>query len=156
VDDEVDDKLDAGFEDGEGERFLDNEENALWLKAAPSGGEETYDMNTEALELALSDAKKLGDRDAEELELGVRTNEVDCKDRGKGEGKGEVEGERLPLRLVENGVLGATLSDEPRSAGKGVPSPATTLDDGDGPVLELSDGLGLGDGLGLDQGGVVV
>jgi len=139
LDNEGDDKPVAGFDDGEGERLGDNEGVALGLEAELSAGEETYDMNTEALELALSGVKKLDDRDEGELGLGLRTNEVD------GKGRGEVEGRRLALRLVEGGVLGAVLDDRPELAEESVPSPATKLNDGDGSVLEFIDGLGLGD-----------
>jgi len=49
LDDEGDDKLVAGFDDREGERLGDNEGVALGLKAELSAGDETYDMNAEAL-----------------------------------------------------------------------------------------------------------
>ncbi|KAK3064626.1 hypothetical protein LTS18_005533, partial [Coniosporium uncinatum] len=49
LDDEGDDKLVAGFDDREGERLGDSEGVALGLKAELSAGDETYDMNAEAL-----------------------------------------------------------------------------------------------------------
>jgi len=56
-----------------------------------------------------------------------------------------VEGEKLALRLVEGGVFRAVPDDRPRLAEESVPGPATKLNDGDGSVLDFSDGFGLSD-----------